>query len=153
MQSKKLSNNSLKSYQSVVIKLLELKREVRWIRDQKHLDMVWTVLFLENNLPELLSFFKRIQKNPYIMEQSHKIKKSYKHMTKISKRHWEINNIRKTVRGYWKCKTLLVPFKTTERSYQIKYTKRYLTTTMGWALFKIVIFWKWAERWPRTFSI
>ena len=45
-------------------KTLRLKREVRWIRDQKHLDMVWTVLFLENNLPELLSFFKRIQKNP-----------------------------------------------------------------------------------------
>ena len=41
MQSKKLSNNSLKLYQSVVIKLLKLKREIRWIRNPKNLGRHW----------------------------------------------------------------------------------------------------------------
>ena len=59
-------------------------------------------------------------------------------MIKISKRHWEINNNSKTVRAYWKSKTLLVPFKITERSYQINHTRCYPTITMGWTLFKIV---------------
>ena len=40
MQFERLSKNSLKSYQSVVTKLLELKREVRSIRNQKSVDIV-----------------------------------------------------------------------------------------------------------------
>ena len=34
-------------------------------------------------------------KNPYVMGQYQKIKKSYKHMIKISRQLWEINNIQK----------------------------------------------------------
>ena len=34
-------------------------------------------------------------KNLYIMGKYQKIKKNYKHMIKISKRQWEINNIQK----------------------------------------------------------
>ena len=59
----------------------------------------------------------------------------------------------KTVRTYWRSKTLLVPFKITKRSYQIKHIECYPTTTMGWTLFKIAIFWNWKERWPRSLSI
>ena len=34
-------------------------------------------------------------KNPYVMGKYQKIKNSYKHMIKVSKRQWEINNIQK----------------------------------------------------------
>ena len=37
-----------------------------------------------------------------------------------------------TVKAYWKPKNLLVPFKITERGYQIKHIKCYLTTSMRW---------------------
>ena len=62
MQFKRLSKNSLKSYQSVVTKLLELKREIRSIRNQKSLDIVELYSSEKKNLPELLSSFKRIKK-------------------------------------------------------------------------------------------
>ena len=47
---------SLIVYRSMAIKLLKLKRKERWIRNQKDLVIVRTVLFLENNLSKLLNF-------------------------------------------------------------------------------------------------
>ena len=42
---------------------------------------------LRKQFTTIASLLRKDPKNPYVMEQSHKIKKSYKHMTKISKRH------------------------------------------------------------------
>ena len=53
-------------------------------------------------LRRLIQFFNRMTKllqkdpkNPYVMGKYQKIKNSYKHMIKVSKRQWEINNIQK----------------------------------------------------------
>ena len=53
-----------------------------------------TVLFLKNNLSHA-KLLRKDWKNPYIISQYEKVKKSYKHMIKISKRHWRINNVKK----------------------------------------------------------
>ena len=50
---------------------------------------------LRKQFTRIAKLLQKDPKNPYKMGQYQKIKKSYKHMIKISKRHWEINNIQK----------------------------------------------------------
>ena len=63
---------------------------------------------LRKQFTRITKLLQKDPKNPYIMDQCQKIRKSYKHTIKVCKLHWEI-------RVYWKSKTLLVPFKITKR--------------------------------------
>ena len=50
---------------------------------------------LRKQFTRVATLLQKNPKNPYIMDQYWKIKKSYKHMIKVSKQQWEINNIQK----------------------------------------------------------
>ena len=56
--------------------------------------MVRTALF-RKQFTRIAKLLQKDPKNPYVMGTYQKIKKSYKHMIKISRQLWEINNIQK----------------------------------------------------------
>ena len=154
MQSKKLSNNLLISYQSVVIKLLELKREVRWIRNPKNLGIVRTVTllrkqFIYQNCKAPSKRSKKPSMGQYLLEIT---KKSYKHMIKVSKRQWEIKNIQKLSELTEDPKLFWSHLKSLRGA--TKSSTSNVIPPQKWVE-QFVIFWNWKERGPRgpSFSI